>query len=335
VTPSLPTAADSTPSAEEDVTETTMLDDTDTDDDSETEEVESSGSEVASVLPRLASTLRNAIASSPVPFLRQSTEGPAELKPIATLSSNVGSSQATSTDDSESTDSSPPAATAVSSSQTSTPPRTTSEVLQAVGSLRGLAGWTIIPFAHFQREDRHVVVAWPAINSAGQLVDATVVGICLEETDTGLEECGRRWVVNDQSTSRAAVVEALGGSDYRTMTGQVGTPLDELGPRLSRLGTDFTQAVSSRNRNAARVAATAFVRMLPVDRVAFNNDLAQLLYLAANYNGRLEHERTVQNGETATLTFTVRRGIIPMRTITATARPVSGSSDRWVLVSYR
>jgi hypothetical protein len=215
-------------------------------------------------------------------------------------------------------------------------PATTAEVIQAASRLRGLSGWTVIPFAHFRRGDRHALVAWPAINSAGRLVDATVVGICLEENDTGeLEECGRRWVVRDAAASRASLVEALGGSDYQTMTRSTGATLDDLGPRLASLGTEFSRAVASNNAAGASRAAVSAARLLPVDRVAHENGLARLLYAAASYNGSLEHVSTVQDGDSATLTFNVRRGIMRLQTITATARPVNGSSDRWIIVSYR
>ena len=91
---------------------------------------------------------------------------------------------------------------------------TTDQVYRAVQELRGLSTWEVVPFAHFRRELRHVVVAWPAINSAGQVVDATVVGACLEEAANGsLEQCGQRWVVSDRSASIAALEAALGGSD--------------------------------------------------------------------------------------------------------------------------
>jgi len=213
---------------------------------------------------------------------------------------------------------------------------TTAEVLQAASQLRGLSGWTIIPFAHFQRGDRHAVVAWPAINSAGRLVDATVVGICLEENGDGeLEECGRRWVVRNAATSRAATAEALGGTDYQVMSRSSGVALDDLGPRLASLGTQFSRAVAARNSAGARQAAMSVTRLLPLDRVAYENGVARLLYAAASYNGSLEHVSTVRNGDSATLTFHVRRGILRLQTITATASPVNGNTDRWIITSYR
>lgn len=213
-------------------------------------------------------------------------------------------------------------------------PATAAEVYSAVASLDGLRGWTVVPLGHFQRGEKHVVVAWPAMNSSGAVVDATVVGICLEETVDGLEECGRRWVVRESGPSRSAIAAALGGSDYRTLSGSAGASLDDLGPRLSALGSEFVRAAAARNGNAARRSATSFVQMLPLSRVAYDDDVAQLLYLAARYNGRLEHVRTVRNGETAELTFRVVRSGFTMQTVRATARPVSGSSDRWIIVSY-
>jgi hypothetical protein len=206
--------------------------------------------------------------------------------------------------------------------------------MSAVGRLPGLSSWTVIPFAHLRRGTRHVVVAWPALNSAGSLVDATVVGICLEETADGLEECGRRWVVRDQAAARAATVAALGGSDYDVIGRSAGRELDDLGPEMSRLGTAFAQAVSSGNRSAARQAATSFSRLLPLSTVAYGNDVARLLWAASNHSGRLEHVSTVRNGDTATLTFSVTRSGFRFQTIRATARPVSEGSDRWIVTSY-
>lgn len=229
-------------------------------------------------------------------------------------------------------DETPAANTAV----TTRPPATTREVLRAVGNLRGLSSWTVIPFAHFRRGDRHAVVAWPAINSAGELVDATVVGICLEETeDGGLEECGRRWVVREQAASRAAMVEALGGSDYQVVGRSSGMALDDIGPRLASLGTEFSNAVSNGNRSGASRAAVAATRLLPLNRVAYENGVARLLWAAARHEGRLDHVSTVRNGNSATLTFHVRRGIFRLQTITATAQPINGNTDRWIITSYR
>ena len=249
------------------------------------------------------------------------------------LSSNENATEGTTESSSASeTSETPSGNTAVSTR----PPATTAEVLRAVGSLRGLSSWTVIPFAHFRRGDRHAVVAWPAINSAGELVDATVVGICLEETeDGGLEECGRRWVVREQASSRAAMVEALGGTDYQVVGRSSGMALDDLGPRLANLGTRFSDAISNGNRSGASQAAVAATRLLPLNRVAYENGVARLLWAAARHEGRLDHVSTVRNGNSATLTFHVRRGIFRLQTITATAQPISGNTDRWIIVSYR
>lgn len=262
----------------------------------------------------------------------------------ASSSGNAGSTVSSAPPSTESTTSTVSVTSATSSStapapaeETATPrqPRTSAEVYRAVEQLEGLRGWTVVPFAHFQREDRHVVVAWPAINSSGRLVDATVVGVCLEEGDTGeLEECGRRWVVRDRADSRAALVNALGGSDYRVMTASPGAELDDLGPRVSELGTAFSRAISNGNRSQARSAAIEFTRLLPVSEVAFDNQVAQLLYMASSYNGRLEHAGTVRNGDSATITFHVYRSILRVRTIRATAREI-GDTGRWHIVSYQ
>jgi hypothetical protein len=215
-------------------------------------------------------------------------------------------------------------------------PRTSAEVLQAVESLPGLASWTVVPFAHFRRGDHHVVVAWPALNSAGQLVDATVVGVCLVETATGaLEECCRRWVVRDAETARASLVQALGGDDYEVLDRVDGFPLDELGPRLSRLGSAFVAAMDAGDRAGARQAAAQFANMLPLDRVSLENGAAQLLWAAATHHGRLEHVDTLRQGDTAAITFNVLRGRQRFRTIQALARQVAGRPDVWVLESYQ
>jgi hypothetical protein len=205
-----------------------------------------------------------------------------------------------------------------------------------VDNLPGLRTWTVIPFAHFQRGNRHVIVAWPAINSRGQLVDATVVGICLVQDDSGaLVEEGRRWVVRDVGAARSALQRALGGSDYELVEREAGVPLDRLGPILSGLGTQFAGAVAQGNRQGARATARNFAALLPVERVAFENGVAQLLWMAARHRGRLEHVRTVRNGDEATLTLDVMRGRRRMRTIRARAREEAPGTDRWVIVSYQ
>lgn len=216
-----------------------------------------------------------------------------------------------------------------------TAPATNSEVIQVVRGLQGLSTWTVIPFAHFRRGARHVVVAWPAINSSGQLVDATVVGICLEATDAGLVEHGRRWVVRDSAASQAALVQALGGSDYEVVGRDAGIPLASLGPRLGELGSAFSNAIEQGDRDGASRAAAAFTVMLPVERVALENGVAQLLWTAANHNGRLQHVDTLRQGDQAILTFHVMRGRRRFRTIRAQAQRVAGQTDRWIIASYQ
>jgi hypothetical protein len=231
-----------------------------------------------------------------------------------------------------------PAAPAPVASAPSAPVRafSTADVLEAAFGLPGLDGWTVVPMAHFRRGERHAVIAWPALDAAGRTSDATVVGICLEPNAAGvLEECGRRWVVRAPSESAAALARALGGADYEVVTRPEGAPLDELGPRLAELGSAFAEAVSRGDRFAAQRAGAAFVSMLPVERVAFDNDVATLLYMAARHDGRLQHVATERQGEVATLVFRARRGFLTVQTIEATARPVRGNGDLWVLADYR
>jgi hypothetical protein len=212
----------------------------------------------------------------------------------------------------------------------------TEQVYAAVERLPGLDTWTVVPFAHFRRDLRHVVVAWPAMNSSGEVRDATVVGICLEESQSGdLEQCGSRWVINDPSRARAALVEALGGTDYDVVSAQVGTGLDDLGPRLSQLGTSFASAVDDGRRAEAQRAATEFAQMLPAEQIAFDNELAQLLWAAARYDGRLEHVSTDRGDRLATLTFDVNRGWARVQTIRVIAQALDDDPSRWVVVDYR
>ena len=228
--------------------------------------------------------------------------------------------------------------TAPSSQPTPAAPRapTTAEIMQVVSSLPGLGTWTVIPFAHFRRGDRNVVVAWPAINSQGQLVDATIVGICLGPGESGqMEECSRRWVVRDRAASRAALIRALGGSDYQVVDRGEGAALDELGPRLSRFGSEFSTAVAAGDRDRARQAASLFTTMLPIESVSLDNRVAQLLWAAANHDGRLVHVNTRRQGDVARLTFRVMRGQRRFRTIHAQARQVAGHPDRWIIVNYQ
>jgi hypothetical protein len=216
------------------------------------------------------------------------------------------------------------------------PALTSEQVYAAAASLEGLSGWTVVPFAHFTRERRHVVVVWPALNSSGRTVDAMVVGVCLEEAGDGaLEQCGSRWVVSDSAAAEAALVNALGGADYEIVSEQQSAALADLGPRLAGLGNQFVGAANRGDRRAASDAATAFAQMLPAEQTAFDNDLAQLLWAGAQYNGRLEHVRTERSGSTATLTFSVRRSIITLQTVRVTARQVSAGSSEWVVVDYQ
>lgn len=212
---------------------------------------------------------------------------------------------------------------------------TTEQIYLEASELPGLSNWTVVPFAHFRRGLTHVVVAWPALNSSGETVDATVVGICLQESTDGMvEQCGRRWVVNNRAASTEALESALGGSDYELVSQQEGAPLNDLGPRLSQLASQFVSANSRGDREGARRAALGFVQMLPAEQIAFDNQLAQLLWAAASYDGRLQHDGTTQSGSTATLTFDVRRGLFRVQTIQVTAEPSETSPGQWVVVSY-
>ena len=212
---------------------------------------------------------------------------------------------------------------------------TTEQVYQAAAELRGLDTWEVIPFAHFRRGLRHVVIAWPAVNSSGEVVDATVVGACLEESADGsnLEQCGQRWVVRDRSDAAAALEEALGGSDYEVVSVQSSATLSQLGPQLERLGNEFVSAIDDDNFSEARRKAQAFAAMLPAEEIAFDNSLAQLLWMAARYNGRIEHVSTENHGSTATLTFDVSRGFMRVRTIQVIAQQTN--SGQWIAVEYR
>jgi hypothetical protein len=75
--------------------------------------------------------------------------------------------------------------------------------------------------------------------------------------------------------------------------------------------------------------------MLPVERVAFENGIAQLLWAAAHHNGRLHHVDTLRQGDRAVLTFHVMRGRRRFRTIRADARRVNARDDRWVIERYQ
>jgi hypothetical protein len=215
-------------------------------------------------------------------------------------------------------------------------PATSAEVLAVVSHLNGLEGWTVIPLAHFRRGSRHALVVWPAINSRGQLVDATVVGVPLEQGDDGaLSEAGSRWVVREEGPSRASLVSALGGADWEVVDRGEGLPLDQLGPGLGSLAAEFSQAVAAGRRPAALEAAVAFSRLLPVERAGFESSVARLLWMASAHSAALEHQVTQRQGDRAQLIIRVVRGSLAIRTITATAAPVEGHPDRWVVESYQ
>jgi hypothetical protein len=209
------------------------------------------------------------------------------------------------------------------------------QVLRFAESLPGLDSWTVVPFAHFRRGDRHVVIAWPALNSYSRSVDATVVGIPLIETADGrLEAAGQRWVVRERALSLEALTAALGGEDYEVIGRDAGVALDQLGPSLSQLAEQFSRAVSSGDRLGARQAAIAFTGLLPMDHLSLENSAARLLWAATQYGGTLQHRSTVRRGEEAEITLDVTRGFLRYTTVRATARPVDGD-DRWIVVDYR
>jgi hypothetical protein len=209
------------------------------------------------------------------------------------------------------------------------------DVLEFLASLPGLSNWTLIPLGDFRQGNRRVMVIWPAINSAGQLVDATVVAVPLQRSGAGqLEETGRRWVVRDGENSRAALRRFFGSNEYQLVTRQTGVALDELGPGLVSESQAFTVAVAAGQRQRAQRAAVAFSRLLPLERTAYEPNVARLLWMAATHQGHLEHLGTEQDGNEAEVRLRVARGRVSVRSVTAQARPVDGQTDRWVIVSY-
>lgn len=227
----------------------------------------------------------------------------------------------------------PPGETAETTSEA---PASSAEAIEVVSHLRGLEGWTVIPLAHFRRGRRHALVVWPAINSRGLLVDATVVGVPLEQGDDGeLAEAGRRWVVRELEPSRAALAAALGGGDWEVIDPRSGVPLEQLGPRLGTLATEFSRAVAGGARDEALAAAIAFSRLLSIERAAFEPSVARLLWMASSHSATLEHLETQQQDDRARLTLRVVRGGLSIRTLTATAVPVNRQPDRWVIESYQ
>jgi len=208
-------------------------------------------------------------------------------------------------------------------------------VIAFVERLPGLDGWEVVTLGHFRRARRHVVVAWPAINANGRLVDATVVAVPVRETIGGeLEEDGRRWVVREAGPARAALTEYLRGDDYEVLGRNAGVPLNDLGPSLSRLAAAFVAARRSGDHAAAGRAATDFSELLPIGRAAHESSVARLLWMAASQNASLEHVETRRTGNRAALQLRVLRGNFALRTIRATAEPTPGNSMLWLITDY-
>lgn len=228
-----------------------------------------------------------------------------------------------------------PPAEAESAEPAAAPSPIDRELLAAVSELRGLAGWTLIPLAHFRRGNVHGVVIWPAIDASGRLVDATVVGLRLVQGDDGAyEESGRRWVVRERDVARAAMAEALGGGDFDVVDRQAGASLDELGDRLAMLAAAFAGAVDAGDQRAAVNAAVAFSRLLPLDRAAHEPSVARLLWMASEHGASLEHSETTREGDRARLTLRITRSGVTVRRLEAVAAPLEAGSDQWVVMEY-
>jgi hypothetical protein len=206
-------------------------------------------------------------------------------------------------------------------------------VYGAVKELGGFEDYSVIPLAHFRRGARSVVIAWPALTPTGDLGGTAVYGVCVEERGDGsYHSCGQRWLVNEINASTHALESTLGGSDYEVVSNQASASLDSIGDRLTTLGNSFVTAASEGDGEDMFGTAQEFLQMLPVEDVAFDNSVVQMLVNAARAEKEFLHIKTETGDLLATITMEVRFNRTATNVMSLTAQRDSLGSSDWTVV---
>lgn len=206
-------------------------------------------------------------------------------------------------------------------------------VYLAARELGGFSEDEVVPMAHFRRGNRNVVVFWPALSATGELTSSAVYGVCVEAYEDGsFDSCGPMWNIVEVTSAAAELESALGGSDYEVVDEQSTAELAQLGDQLVEHGNDFVRAAASGDRDSLFRSAQEFVRMLPVEDVAFDNTIAYLLVNAARSGKAFRSMKTETGDLLASITFNVSENVQGAEAYNLIAQQSQG--DQWRIVDY-
>lgn len=213
----------------------------------------------------------------------------------------------------------------------SEPPLVEAAALQALASVDSIRGWSLIPFAQFQRGQRIVVVGWLAFDSQGRVTGDRVVGLTFERlTDGQLQAVGPAWQVRGPSQTPTDIAHTLGGSDFTIIDRHQGLELERLGPELAQRCEAFSRAYRAGEHDEAMTRGTSLSRLLAFDQVAYANTTARLLYLCAGGESMQHLETTPQRGQ-ARIQLRINRSSGAPRTLQLIARQPGELQTRWVI----
>ena len=177
--------------------------------------------------------------------------------------------------------------TVVAEPASALPPILTADVRAVVDAQSMFEGWTIVPLAQLEREDRIVVIVWPAIAPNGQVVDDDIIGLTLQRGDT-------LSVVEGNWESRGdAYLAQLGGEPSSRDRGE-GVPDQLLSELVTSLPAHFAEHVASGDRQGAVEAAIAFSRLFAFEHAVVSDTVSELL--AVHTRGARIETETVAPG---------------------------------------
>jgi hypothetical protein len=204
---------------------------------------------------------------------------------------------------------------------------------RALATLPAYQGWTLIPMVELQRGQRVVVVFWPALSPEGEISAPNVFAMAFDQLDISTyQPLGNRIPIRDRAQAQTDIINALGGNDFTVRPRYTGARLDRLGPELVEHFRVFSDAASMGDRTRAVQAGISLSRLLPLDRVAYENSAAQLLWYATRYS--LNYQTyTLPQGSTATVVIDVMSGTNVYRRLDAQCAPSTDNPQRWVVVN--
>lgn len=222
-----------------------------------------------------------------------------------------------------------PSAAPVASSPTNGPVE--AEVLEAAGNAPSLRGWTLVPYAQFQRGDRVALLLWPAFDDSGRLARASVVGLTFARAADGrLVPQGEHWPAGDSQSTPARLTDQLGSADYSVRLRGEGVPIDQLDDQLTARCDGFSAAARQGDRRAAVEEAIALSQLLSLDQVVFETSASHLLSLCANGTRVWLAGEVSPRGSRAAVRLQLRRGPSRQR-LDGGAHQVADQPNRWVL----